>query len=140
MIVGGKAIGQRRPLFAEFSVPPPDEVTDGGGVTLRELITTIVLHEVEHFKERQSAQRFDRVLTQRQIDVAAERGRVAPEGRDIDQKVDPDEAVTTALQAFEDGMYLVVVDEQEHRDLDAAVFLQPESRITFVRLTFLAGA
>jgi hypothetical protein len=60
-------------------------------------------------------------------------------GRDLDQKVDADEAVATALEAFEDGLYLVVVDGQELRNLDAQVFLQPDSRVAFVRLTLLAG-
>ena len=56
------------------------------------------------------------------------------------QSVDPDEAVATALQAFLDGLYLVFIDDVEQRDLDAQVFLTPESKLTFLRLTFLAGA
>jgi hypothetical protein len=43
------------------------------------------------------------------------------------------------LQAFEDGLYLVVLDGQEQRSLDAQLFLQPDSRVAFVRLTMLAG-
>ena len=53
--------------------------------------------------------------------------------------VDVEEAVGTALQAFEDGLFLVVLDETELRDLDAQVFVQADSRLTFVRLTLLAG-
>ena len=48
--------------------------------------------------------------------------------------------MATALEAFIDGLYLVVIDGLEYRDLDAIVHLEPESRITFLRLTFLAGA
>jgi hypothetical protein len=33
-----------------------------------------------------------------------------------------------------------VIDEIEYVDLDAIVHLQPDSRVTFIRLTFLAGA
>jgi hypothetical protein len=43
------------------------------------------------------------------------------------------------LQAFEDGLYLVIVDGNEQRDLDQQVFLQPDSRVAFVRLALLAG-
>jgi hypothetical protein len=48
-------------------------------------------------------------------------------------------AVATALQAFEDGIFLVVIDEQEQRTLDQEVFVQPDSRLTFIRLSMLAG-
>ena len=34
----------------------------------------------------------------------------------------------------------MVIDEREYTDLDAFVNLKPDSRVTFIRLTFLAGA
>jgi hypothetical protein len=49
-------------------------------------------------------------------------------------------AVATALEAFVDGLYLVILDDVEYRDLDAIVHVEPDSRITFLRLAFLAGA
>ena len=39
----------------------------------------------------------------------------------------------------EDGLYLVIIDEDEQKSLDAQVFLQEDSRLTFIRLTLLAG-
>jgi hypothetical protein len=33
-----------------------------------------------------------------------------------------------------------VLDGDERRDLDAQVYLRPDSKVTFVRLAFLAGA
>jgi hypothetical protein len=53
--------------------------------------------------------------------------------------VDVDTAVETAVQAFEDGLYVVFVDDQEQAELDAELWLKPDSRMKFVRLTFLAG-
>ena len=55
------------------------------------------------------------------------------------QAVDEDQAVGTALQAFEDGMYLVVIDDVEQTHLDQQVYLTEDSRITFIRLTLLSG-
>lgn len=141
LTISGKSIGSRRPLFADFSVPIPPEASEGdGGITLRELITRVVVHEVEAFRQRQEERRLVRVLSPRQIERGAETGKIDPGGTDLEQKVDDEAAVAAAHHAFEDGLYLVVIDGREHRELDAQVYLKPDSRITFVRLVFLAGA
>ncbi len=141
LLISGKAVGSKRPLFADWAVPPPERPEHGdGGLTLRQLVTHVVRAEVAAFRDRQESRRLDRVMSASQIDANAAHGRIAPEARDLDQHVDIEHAIETALQAFEDGMYLVIVDGMEHRDLDAQVFLTPDSRITFIRLVFLAGA
>ena len=144
LTVVGKALGRRKLLFDGFSVPPPAERGDGGPLTLRDLIEHIVRQEVAAFETRQEARRLDRVLSAAAIERGEERGKISPEGRDAKHrpgaKVDADDAVATALEAFGDGLYLVVIDDVEYRELDAIVRLDDESRITFVRLTFLAGA
>jgi len=140
LTISGRSVGSKRPLFADFSVPPPPEVGDGGPLTLRELIAKVVAAEVRSFEKRRESRRLDRVMTRAQIDAGAAKGRIDPAGKDFKQKVDVEDAVGTALQAFEDGLYLVIVDEIEQRDLDAAVYLKPDSRVVFIRLVFLAGA
>ena len=50
-----------------------------------------------------------------------------------------DQAVATALEAFADGLFLVVVDDVELQDLNAVAPLAESSRLTFIRLTMLAG-
>lgn len=142
--VTGKALGRKKPLFEDFSVPLPPDIPpdrgDGGSMTLRDLIDRIVRHEVAAFRDRQEHRKFVHALTARQIEQGLERGKVDMGGRDLDQKVDEEEAVGNALQAFEDGLYLVILDGQELRDLDAQIHLRSDSRVTFVRLVFLAGA
>src|SRR5947209_3771618 len=139
--VSGRAVGRKKPLFADFSVPLPPGAGGGeGGFTLRDLIDRVVRCEVRAFREREEARRLDAVLTPAQIERGAERGKVAPEGRELQQDVDEEGAVGAALQAFEDGLYLVVIDGAEQRELDRQIYLRPDSRITFVRLVFLAGA
>jgi hypothetical protein len=140
LTVSGKTLGSKRPLFADFHVPPPEELSGGGGTTLRDLIEAVVRHEVDAFVRRQADRQFVRVLTQAQIEAGAESGKIDSGGSEVaPQQADPDQAVATALQAFEDGMYLVVVDDQEQRQLDQEVFVQPDSRLTFIRLSLLAG-
>lgn len=142
LTISGKSLGSRRPLFADFSIPLPPDDTDGEGgpLTLRQLIARIVAAEVQNFQKRQEARRLDRVMTRAQIETAADTGRISPEARNLNHRVDVEDAVEVALQAFEDGLYLVIIDEMECRDLEQIVHLTSDSTITFVRLTFLAGA
>lgn len=140
MLVTGRSIGSRKPLFADWSIPLTPEWGDGGELTLRELIERLVAAEVRRFNERLEERRLDRVLSEEQIEEGRKRGRVSPEGRSRGPAAEEEWAVAAALQAFEDGLYLVVIDEVEFRDLEQPVRLGPESRIVFIRLTFLAGA
>jgi hypothetical protein len=138
--ISGKTLGRKKPLFADWSIPfPPDLAEGDSGLTLRDLIAHIVRAEVAAFRQRQDQRRLLRALTANDIDKGVVKGKVDMGGRNLKQKVDEDEAVAVALQAFEDGLYLVVLDDEEQRDLDREVFLQPDSRVTFVRLAMLAG-
>ncbi|HVK15845.1 MAG TPA: hypothetical protein VM533_02790 [Fimbriiglobus sp.] len=142
LTVDARAIGRRQPLLSDWSVPlPPDVGPDGGQTTLRKLIDRIVRAEVHAFQSRQEERKLFRALTAREIAEAAAKGKVAAGLHEeaTPQTVNPDEAVGVALQAFEDGLYLVIVDDEEQKDLDRELFLKPDSRVTFVRLTMLAG-
>lgn len=141
MLISSKVIGSKKRLFDDWSVPiPPEFKGGGGGLTLAQLIDRIVRQEVKSFHDRQRARQFIRALSAEQIESAAERGKVEMGASEVGvQTADPDQAVGAALQAFEDGLYLVIIDEQEQRDLEKQVFLNPDSRITFIRLAMLTG-
>jgi hypothetical protein len=139
LTISGKALGKKKPLFDDFSIPFPPDLGDGGATTLRDLISRVVRNEVQAFKARQQERKLFRALTAAEIEKGAVRGKIEMGGSDIDQKVDEEAAVGTALQAFEDGLYLVILDGAEQKSLDAQVFLKPDSRVAFVRLVMLAG-
>ena len=142
MLVATKTLGSKKPLFADFSVPlPPDWDDDGdGGKTLRDVIEAVVRHEVAAFQKRQSDRQFLKALTAQEIEDAGERGKVIMGQSDVGmQEVDIDQAIGSALVAFEDGIFLVVIDEKVYKNLDEAVFLHADSCLTFVRLTLLSG-
>lgn len=140
--VTGKIIGKKKPLFADFGVDLPPEFERGdSGITLREVLDKIVRAQVAAFKKRQQDRQFIRALTEQQIEQQAARGKVEAGQSEIKpQEVDEDQAVGAALQAFEDGLYLVILDGDEQKQLDKQIYLKPDSKITFVRLTMLAGA
>jgi hypothetical protein len=140
LTISTRALGRRKRLLDDWSIPFPPEFADGGEpLTLRHLITRIVCREVAEFKDRQEKRRMVEVLSARAIEEGAVRGKIDSGGRRLDQKVEEEEAVGVALQAFEDGLYLVLIDDREYRNLDAEVFVRPESRITFLKLIMLAG-
>jgi hypothetical protein len=53
--------------------------------------------------------------------------------------VDDDAAVETALLAFEDGLYSVLIDDEPVDGLDEVVVISPHMRVLFLRLVALAG-
>ena len=140
LTISGKALGSRKPLFADWSIPFPPEWSGEGGLTLRDLIARVVRGEVQAFQQRQEERQFLRTLTAKQISAGAEKGKIELGGSEVPvQPVDAEAAVAVACQAFEDGLFLVVIDEQEYREIDRELHLRPDSRVTFVRLTLLAG-
>lgn len=140
LTISGKALGSRKPLFADWSIPFPPDWQGEGGLTLRDLIARVVRSEVQAFCERQQERQILRALTAREISAGAERGKIEMGGSEIgEQPVDEDEAVAAACQAFEDGLYLVVIDGEEQREIDRQIHVRPDSRVAFVRLTLLAG-
>jgi len=142
MLIETRVLGKRPRALDNWSIslPPDSGAPDDGGLTLRELIARIVREEVSAFRHRERARRFVRVLSDRDIEAGAARGKVDPGGRAPTGEVDDDTAVGAALQGFQDGLYLVILDGVEQRDLDRQVFVNSETRIVFLRLTFLAGA
>ena len=70
---------------------------------------------------------------------ALKKGKVDSGGSELNQAVDAEAAVANAWQAFEDGIYLVLIDGDEQKDLDRQVYLTEDSELTFIRLVMLAG-
>src|SRR6266508_897398 len=125
IVVEGKVVGQKRSLFTDWRIelPPPRE-NQGDHLRLRDLITAIVMKEAEAFQLRQEERKLARVMSRQEIEQSAVTGKVNPGERDLQQQVNLDEAVGVALQAFEDGLYFVFVDEVQQTNLDREVFLK----------------
>ena len=140
IVVEGKVVGQKRSLFTDWRIelPPPNE-NQGDHLKLRDLITSIVMKEVEAFQLRLEERKLARVMSRQEIERSVATGKVDPGERDLQQQVNVDEAVGVALQAFEDGLYFVFVDEVQQTNLDREVFLKTDSKVVFLRLTALLG-
>jgi hypothetical protein len=139
LTIDARVTGRRRGLLPQWQIPTDELSAAGSPLTLRELIDRVVRAEVAAFGERQSDRRLARLLSERQIREQADRGRVDFGGRAFDQPVDVEVAVGVALESFDDGLYLVVIDGRQHESLDEQVVLGADSRLTFLRLVPLAG-
>ncbi len=140
IVVEGKVLGQKRPLFTGWRVTlPPIWERGGDRLKLRHLIERVVAEEVEAFQQRQQERRLARILSRAEIEQSARQGKIDPGERELNQPVDLEQAVGTALQAFEDGLYFVFIDGVQQTGLDSEIYLQPDSQVTFIRLVALAG-
>lgn len=138
--VEGKVCGQKVPVFSDWHIElPPIEDRKGDHLRLRDLITSLVIKEVDAYRGRQQERNLVRIMSKKQIEKGVLNGKVDSGGRDLKQTVNIEEATATALQAFEDGLYFVFIDEVQQTDLDAEVFIKANSKVLFLRLTALVG-
>jgi hypothetical protein len=138
--VEGKVIGQKRPLFTDWHIKLlPIDDSQGDHLKLRDLIRSIVANEVDAFQTRQEQRKLAQVMSKQKIEQGAQKGKIDPGEKEFQQSVDVEDAVAVALQALEDGLYYVFVDEVQQMHLDGEVFLKNNSRVVFLRLTALVG-
>lgn len=139
LTIEGRQFGRGRTLFPAWQIPLGAASEE---IPLRALIARIVREETAAFRERQAQRQTLQALTAQEIAAGAAAGKIDSGGhageREL-QTVDDDQAVAAALQAFEDGVYYVFVDDQQVERLDDTVSLRDGSRMTFLRLVALAG-
>ena len=106
--------------------------------TLRQLIAMLVRDGVNAYNRRLRA-RSQQVLSQDDIDDMSRIGKIGfgiPFGT---REANPENALETAIQGFEDGLYRVFIGEREISSLDEALALREGDTITMIRLVMLTG-
>lgn len=135
-----KAAGSRRKPLEDFSVPLPPGLPENGETLLSDLIASVVRHEISNFRDRQHQRTFLHVLTHREIAAGRRAGKINSGGIDLSaDSIDEQQAVDIALQAFEDGLFYCVVDGVQIEHLHQRLVIAEDSRLTFIKLTMLAG-
>jgi signal transduction histidine kinase len=134
LTISGKVLGKSQNLFTTWQMSLPSQT-----LTLQELLTQIVQSEIQAFQTRQSQQRLTKVLGLVEIEAGVARGKITSGGSELDQAVDEQQAIENALQSFQDGFYLVFIDDQQQEDLADLVDLKANSELLFLRLTPLVG-
>ena len=136
LIINVKQAGRKHALF-EKQIIEIDDI--GNKPTLRELITAVVKQQVITYNSKPFEKNLLPFLTDEQIIAQIPTGKIGFGSIYNEQKADMAKAQETALLAFEDGMYAVFAGDEELKLLSGQLDLSPETVITFIRLTFLAG-
>ena len=136
IFVNVKQLGKRRNAVEDKEVlldPVPGTVT--------ELIVAIVIRQVEEYNERLEQNDLLKYLTDEEIKDRATTGKVSFEFNYNYNGLpaDTEKAVRNALQSFEDGIFRVFLNEEELESSDQIIDLKEEDKLTFIRLTMLAG-
>jgi hypothetical protein len=141
-----KSAGKRKPALEDipFVLPDLQELNDKC-FTLRRLIEIIVRQEAAKYNARGTENMLVPFLTETEIEDQKNAGKVGFGRLYSDKRADPEKAVLTALQGFEDGLFRVVTgnsynnENNEVSELDSVVNINEGDTLTFIRLTFLAG-
>lgn len=112
----------------QFELSFDSEIT-----TTRAIIELRVKQEVERYNEKKNS---------------AFNGLVQPKHQDIilnartpkqQPKVDAEQQIYIALDAFQKNGYFILVNNQQLEDLDELITLTPQTTISFIKLTPLVG-
>lgn len=134
IFVNVKQLGKRRNAVEDKEV-----LLDAVPGTVAELIVAIVIRQVEEYNERLEQNDLLKYLTDEEIKDRATTGKVSFEFNYNGLPADAEKAVRNALQSFEDGIFRVFLNEEELESPDQIIDLEEEDKLTFIRLTMLAG-
>ncbi len=137
--ITGRLIGMQKPLFEPWSIAIEPYLDGNDDWTLSELIEMVILEATTIFNNPpQDATFLQSVNARIAIANTSISEAIASDQTAMDLQIG--EAIASALQAFEEDVYLVVLDNEDVMDLDDEIELKPESHVTFVRLVPLEKA
>lgn len=129
-----KQLGKRKcsieKIPVDFPVPP---------VNVQELIEAIVSWQVCEYNERLQQSEVLKYLTQEEVGNKVTSGKVGFAVNYNGKPAAEAEAITNALQSYEDGIFRIFIDDAEAGDLSSPIPINEESTITFIRLAMLSG-
>lgn len=112
---------------------------DGSPKNVEELIRAVTAACVRDYNSRMESSELIRCMTREEIEERAEAGKIGFGVNYGEKQADLPQAVDNALQSFEDGIYRIFLNDRPLERLDEAITITEADRLTFVRLTMLAG-
>jgi hypothetical protein len=129
-----KSLGKREAYFekVEFELMKNPQ-------SMAELLSELVSINVSAYNTRIQEASIIHFLTKQEME---EKGNVGKIDFDIsynEQKAEVQESIQTAIQAFEDGLFKVFVNDIEQGIEEPSISLIDGDQIAFIKLTMLAG-
>lgn len=134
LFINVKQLGKRRDVIGtkEIYLDPVPTTTAG-------LITAIVALQVKEYNDRPDQNELLTYLTDPEIQRKATVGKIDFGVNYNDNSADPEKAIRNALLSFEDGIFRVFLNDNALDTLQEEIHPREGDRLTFVRLTMLAG-
>jgi hypothetical protein len=107
--------------------------------TITELISELVSQNVRTFNDRQDTAQLVQFFTKEEIALGGSVGKIGFGTPYNEQKANREEAIQTALQAFEDGLFKVFINDVEQGVESPTFQLNNGDHLVFIKLTMLAG-
>lgn len=136
LIISVKQLGRKQPLIGRQTITIADI---GTAPTLRALIDAVVDQQVDAYNARPFEQQLLPFLGPAEIETQSQSGRVGFNTRYNENQADPKKAKEIAIQALQDGLFVVFLNEEEFTEPEQPLSLTPDTVVTFIRLSFLAG-
>lgn len=127
-----KRLGKKKIHLLEFEIEKQPQ-------TLKQLIEECVKSEVKRYNEKRKEIKLMSFLSPKDIQEQSVTGKIGFGDLENKELAQVDEAIANALLAFEDGLFVVFVDDMEIKSFEQSISLKPDSVIAFIRLTFLTG-
>ena len=133
-----KMLGKKYPVLEDIPIQLSNQFPETP--SLQDLLTELVTQQVEQFNVSHTVEEnLLPYLSESDISKKAERGKVGFGAVYNDKTVLLSDALKTALQAFEDGLYFVFIDRVKIEKLDDRIELNESSELMLLRLTALVG-
>jgi len=128
-----KAAGRRRDVLEKVPFDIPDDIS-----TAKDLITFIVTENVRAYNAKSVDAPLFKYLTQKEFEAGEELGKIGFGDRKNEKEQNAEKAIDNAIQCFEDGIYRILINENEVAGL-GTIDIKENDIITFIRLVMLAG-
>ncbi len=132
-----KRLGKRQPIIEKQAFPLTQSFLENP--TLQNFIQLVVTKEVSRYNEKITNQSLIPYLDKITLSKMAAHGKVDFNTTYHTEPAIITEAINTALQAFEDGLFMVLIDGANCRQLKQKIQLREHSEVVFLRLVALAG-
>ncbi|MCJ8153573.1 hypothetical protein MKJ01_07320 [Chryseobacterium sp. SSA4.19] len=135
-----KQLGRKHPVLTLQSLEI-DYHQDS--ISLGNLLKLIVQQQVQAFNAKPfevEDEDLSKIPQENYLNILTDTGKIGFDSIYNQKRADLGKAQENAIQAFEDGIFVVFYNDEQIESLTQAIDLSLQHTFTFIRLTFLAGS